>query len=162
MGIINFPGNVSVYELKIGLGQPAISSDKQGIDFPYKGYADPASSTVALAKYQYSLDNGVTYSDMTPVSAADISDLSFNPSGNDLVFHWDAKIDLGDNLYNVPFRVLFQAAEYGLTSTEISRYVVFERTTTNVAALRAKKVFPDNYNGTSGSEFLQGKIPKSG
>lgn len=160
MSYNNFTGDISVYGLSIRLGNPDISSDKQKIEIPYIGVSSPSSSTVILSKYQYSLDNGVSYQDMAPLSPSDTTDLSFTESGSSLTFTWDAKKDLGSNLYNTPIRILLQASEFGLTSTEVTRYFNFERFLVNAETLRAKKPFPDSYQGISGQKFLQEKLPK--
>jgi hypothetical protein len=160
MSFENLSGDITVYGLSISLGQPAVSSNKQYIEIPYKGVTDPSSNTVVMSKYQYSLDNGATYSDMTPVSASDTSNLSFSDSGSLLTFRWDAKKDLGADLYNKSIKIVLQATEFGLTSTEVSRSFYFQRNLTNVAAERAKKPFPDSYDGISGSKYKQDKLPR--
>ena len=161
MSFQNLKGDVSVYELSLKLGLPAISSNKQYIEIPYRGTASPASSTVTMVKYQYSIDNGATYSDMTPVSSADINNLNFTEEGSDLVFNWDAKKDLGNDLYNKNIRVVLQVEEFGLTSTEAYRSIFFSRSTVNVEVERAKKPFPDSYEGLPGNKYKQGKVPQT-
>jgi hypothetical protein len=160
MSFNNFTGDISVYGLSIKLGQPAISSNKQYIEIPYVGIASPASNTVSIIKYQYSLDNGVTYLNMTPMDSSDITNLSFNEDGNAIRFKWNAKADIGNDLYNKSINVILQASEFGLTSAEATRSVYLNRTTTDVAAERAKKVFPDTYGGIPGSVYMQNKLPK--
>lgn len=161
MSFNNFTGAVTVYGLSVRIGSPSISSNKQCIEVPYIGVSDPDSATVSMVKYQYSLDNGVTYLDMTPVSSADTTNISFSSSGTNLKFNWDAKKDIGSNLYNTNIRVVLQASEFGLNSSEATRSFVFPRSSTNIEEEKARKAFPDTYEGISGGDYVKSKLPRS-
>lgn len=161
MAILNLTGDVVIYGLSIKIGAPTVSANKQTITIPYVGTSDPSSSDVTLAKYQYSTDNGVSYKNMKPLSSADISGLSFSPLRTNLVFNWDAKKDLGDNLYNRPLRVLLQASAFGILSAEVTKYYTFPRILVNPVNEQSKKAFPDSYEGIQGNDFIANKLPKS-
>jgi len=161
MALENFTGDISVYGLSIKIGLPTVSADRQHILIPYIGTADPDSETVSLSKYRYSLDNGVTYKDMTPLDTSEVSNLSFSPEGNSLIFKWDAKSDLNGDFYNKPIRIILQASEFGFNSAEVGGYFNFKRELINIADLNAIKVFPDYYEGISGNEFKNKKLPKT-
>ena len=161
MSFQNLQGDVTVYALSVKLGMPAISSNKQYIDIPYVGVSSPDSSTIAMIKYQYSLDGGATYADMTPVSNASISNLNFTEAGTDLTFEWDAKKDIGNDLYNRTLTIVLQAEGFDLTSSEVSRSFIFNKTTINAETERAKKPFPDTYQGIDGNKYKQSKMPRT-
>jgi hypothetical protein len=161
MSFNNFEGSVAVYGLSVSLGQLTVSSNKKYIEVPYVGKASPDSSEVSLVKYKYSTNKGLTYMDMTPVSDTDTENLSFSELGTKGVFRWDAKKDIGNDLYNKNLLVVLQASGFGVTSSEVSRSVYLSRPLTNVAAEKAKTVFPEDYNGLNGSSYKQKKLPKT-
>lgn len=146
-------GTISVTDFSILPGTAALSSDKQSIVISYTGYSYPERTDVAISTYEYSLDNGTTWSSMTTSST--ITGLTFSEDGTAHTFEWEAKADEGMDFYNTNIRVRFNATsgsdETGLTYTSY----IFEREVTNLSTAAEDSPFPDSYGGLSGSDLLK-------
>lgn len=154
-------GNITVIDFSITFGTANLSADKQKIVINYTGFAYPELNAVSIDTYEYSLDNGSTWSEMTPSESTQLTGLSFTESGEENTFEWMAKEDVGVDFYNKTLRIRFNAVsgsdETGLTYT--SYY--FARETTNTAKDAADRLpFPENYAGISGRQLIQDLAPK--
>jgi hypothetical protein len=151
-------GDISITDFRIVFGSAALSADKQKVVISYTGYAYPAKSDVDLDSYDYSLDNGVTWSQMT--TASTVTSLTFAEAGTAHTLEWAAKEDEEMNFYNQTLHIRMTgtsgADETGMTST--SYYL--ERAVENLAQQATQSEFPDSYGGMSGSELLQQLAPK--
>lgn len=159
IGNKNLSGDISVTDFRIVFGTAAVSSDHQKVVINYTGYASPELSNGALSAYEYSLDNGTTWSSMTPSSGTDLTSLGFTEAGTAHTFEWEAKTDEGTSFYNTTVRIRLNAEsgseDTGLTST--SYY--FERAQSNVQPA-PDSPFPDSYAGQSGNELMRGLAPR--
>lgn len=160
MAYEDLAGDIAVYDYRITYGVPSLSTDKQSVIIPYNGIADPAL-TSALVVYKYSLDNGTSWSDMTPSSTTQLTGLSFTASGTSLSFEWESKADIGVSMYNTTIRIKLQAQSGSLTTAEATYNLYFERTSTNLAQQADSAPFPDDYSGIPGNELLV-NAPKLG
>jgi len=160
IGNKNFDGEISVTDFSISFGSAAVSSDHQKVVINFTGYASPELTNVALDSYEYSLDNGTTWENMTPSSGTVLTSLTFSEAGTAHTFEWEAKTDEGTAFYNTTIRVRINATsgseETGLTSA--SYY--FERETTDTSAATRQSPFPDSYSGKSGTELIEGLAPR--
>lgn len=152
-------GTISVIDFRIVIGSAVMSADKQKLVISYTGYAYPEKLDVTLETYDYSLDNGVTWEQMTTASA--VTSLSFTEDGTVHTLEWQAKADEGTNFYNKTLRIRMNGVsdpdETGLTYK--SYYL--SRPVENLADQAAtQSTFPDSYAGTSGYKLLQQLAPK--
>jgi hypothetical protein len=155
-----FSGEISVTDFFIIFGAATISADKQKVVISYKGYASPALSDVVLSAYQYSIDNGSTWSAMTASAGTELSDLAFGLTGTSHTFEWEAKTDVDTAFYNISLRVRFNATS-GVTSTGLtSGNFYFPRVTTNSTPVQTQLAFPASYAGQSGADLLKSLAPK--
>jgi hypothetical protein len=96
---------------------------------------------------------------MTLVSAdSDTSNLTFDTDGEDYELVWQAKTDIGTNIYNnnILIRIIAQAAFSGDTITTTKQAILyFSRVVTNQAQVGSSAPFPDDYSGTPGNKLLE-------
>jgi len=157
----DFDGDIAVIDFAIVFGAAALSSDKQKVVISYTGYAYPELANVELDTYEYSLDNGSTWTAMTPSGSTQLTGLAFTEAGTAHTFEWMAKDDEGMAFYNVTFRVRMNgvsgADETGLTYGSF----YLERNVIDYTAEDAMQLsFPDSYPGMSGYELKQQLAPK--
>lgn len=156
----NLAGRVNVVDFAIAFGTATQSTDFQKITIPFTGSANPArTSSVNLTLYQYSLDDGTTWSNMTIDSgSSDTSNLTFDVNGESFELVWLAKTDLGTRIYNRNIKIRFRAQSIFGTdtiNTTKTRYIYFPRTVTNQAEETDSSPFPADYSGTQGNKLLK-------
>jgi hypothetical protein len=153
----NLRGDILVRDFRITYGVPSLNANKTQVDLPYKGWANPIL-TVNITAYEYSMDNGTTWSSMTTSSG--ITGLPFTTAGASFLFTWDAATDEGMNRYNNFIRVRLQATS-GAHVTDYAYYTLyFERIQTNLAAIGANIPFPADYSGIPPSDLMK-NAPKT-
>jgi len=154
-------GLIEVTDFSIMFGAASVSSDKQKVVINYTGYAFPELANVALDTYEYSLDNGSTWSAMTPSGATQLTSLSFTEAGAAHTFEWMAKDDEGMAFYNKTLRVRINAVS-GLDETGLTYASYYlEHATENLADQADKQSsFPDSYAGMSGNELMRQLAPR--
>jgi len=156
-GFSNLNASIDVYELQVVLGVPNVDADSgyQNVIIPYTGVGNPSDSSVSITRAWYSLDNGSTWSVMTPASGNISTGLTFSTSGTSLEYKWAARTDLGSNLYNTLIKIAFMATGTKGASLQTSRNALFNRTTVNQASTPSQAVsLPDDYKGVFGNELL--------
>jgi hypothetical protein len=154
-------GLISVYDFTIVFGTAAMSADKQKLVINYTGYAFPELAAVELDTYEYSLDNGATWTAMTPSGTTQLTGLAFTETGTAQTFEWMAKEDEGTAFYNQTLRVRINAVEGFSETGLISTSYYIERATTNLASEAAMaSQFPDSYPGMSGNELMRNLAPR--
>lgn len=153
-----FTGRMNAVDFDIDIAAPALSTDFSQVTIPFTGSANPAqTSSVDLTSYQYSMDSGETWSAMTAGTGSDISNLTFEVAGTEHEFIWEAKQDLGTQIYNnnILIRLVGEATFNGDTVSVIgTRYVYFARVVTNEAEEESSP-FPEDYSGTPGYLLLE-------
>ena len=155
------PADIYVKSLNIAFGSIVISSDHQNVEINYTGTGDPSTMAVFLLKYQYSTDNGSTWTTMSATVDTDLTGLTFTPTGNALIFKWKAKEALGSDLYNNLILLKMQAQNGTDVTAEILRSVAFEREQSEQQTARnSSSPFPDDYSGVGVSDLLK-NAPKS-
>lgn len=153
-------GEISVTDFSITLGTGALSSDKQSIVLNYTGYAYPEKTDVEISVYEYSLDNGTTWSAMTPSISTVLTSLTFSESGTAHTFEWESKEDEGMDFYNTNLRVRLRGIS-GLDDTGLSYgSYLFERAVQNLSTISVSPEFPDSYSGISGSDLTRQLAPR--
>jgi len=149
----NLDTELSVVQFKVKIGTPTLSSDFQSINIPYTGTADPERSGVSLSSFEYSIDGGSTWDEMTESSDTDINDLTFSSEGTSLNFEWEARSDLGGSIYNTSIMVRLIASQGGLSTTAATKSVIFLRTVTNESE-EDESTFPSSYKGIPGYRLM--------
>ena len=153
VGNVDIQGDITAYDFRAPIQVPTLSTDKQQVLIPYLGIASPIL-TANLTSYQYSMDNGVTWSTMTPSGDSVLTSLSFTVSGTSLLIKWEFKEDIGTTLYNNFVRIRIRATS-GIILSNYGMYTLnFERTVTNVAQANENVPFPQDYAGIPGTDLL--------
>jgi hypothetical protein len=153
-------GFIEVTDFALIFSTAALSADKQKVVINYVGYGYPELSNVEIDTYEYSLDNGSTWTAMTPSGSTQLTSLAFSEAGTAHTFEWMAKEDEGMDFYNTNLRVRFNAIS-GVDSTGlIYTSYVFERGVTNLSQQTVQSPFPDSYAGESGWEITQALAPR--
>lgn len=152
-------GSVNAVDFAISIGHSSLSSDFQKITIPYTGNANPAqTSSVNIVLSQYSTDSGTTWNDMTLVSAdSDTSNLTFDVDGESYNLVWQAKTDLGTQIYNNSIKIRIRAqATFGSDTVITTKmaFLYFPRSVSNQAQVGSTAPFPDDYSGTPGEKLL--------
>lgn len=155
----NLPGRVNVVDFSVVIGTVSMSADFQKITIPFTGSANPAkTSSVNIVTYQYSLDDGTTWSNMTlDIGSSDTANLTFDVDGEDYELVWNVKTDLGTQVYNNSIKIKIQAqATFGTDSITATRmkYIYFPRVVTDEAAT-SESPFPLDYSGVPGNDLLK-------
>lgn len=154
----NLPGRVNIVDFSITFGNPTQSSDFLKVTIPFTGKANPAkTSSVDLTSYEYSLDDGSTWSTMTAASGSDTSNLTFNVAGTDHSFIWQAKNDIGTRLYNNYIKIRFIATATfsgDSVTTTSTRYIYITRSVSDQGAA-TDSPFPEDYSGIQGRDLLK-------
>jgi hypothetical protein len=153
-GTKDFKGDIKVYNFRITYGVPSLTSNKQGILIPYNGIAEPAL-TANITSYDYSMDNGSTWTAMTPSGGTSLTGLSFTPSGASLNFTWLSKSQIGLSMYNNQIRIRLRATSGALLTAYAMYTLYFERTAVNLRAQQTGSPFPSDYSGVPGSDLLE-------
>lgn len=156
----NLSGRVNVVDFAIAIGHESLSSDFQKVTIPFTGTANPArTNSVDVISAQYSLNSGDTWADMTLVSAdSDTSNLTFDVDGEEYNLVWQAKTDIGTNIYNnnILIRIRAQAAFSGDIIVATKQAILyFSRSVTNQAQIGTSAPFPEDYSGTPGTKLLE-------
>jgi hypothetical protein len=156
-GLSNLAASIDVYELQIVLGLPAIQATGgfKDVHIPYTGIGNPEDTSVDITRAWYSLDDGATWSVMTPTTDNVSTGLTFSPSGTPLTFKWQARADLGSSLYNNLIKIAFKASGTKGDSLQTTRNAIFERATVDQSSTVSQSVqLPDDYAGVFGNELL--------
>lgn len=144
-------GDISVHKFQVAIGTAPLSGNH--VTISYTGTANPAL-TVDLTTYEYSL-NGSTWETMTPQVGTVTTGLLFTTSGASFTFVWMIKTDIGDNIYNRGIQVRLQATSSDMTTTMMSKSLLFEKIVMNMGdAGRNRPKLPDDYEGVAGSDLL--------
>jgi hypothetical protein len=151
IGHHDLDGMISVIDFSLTFGSAVLSADKQSLVISYMGYAYPELTNVAIDTYEYSLDNGTTWSEMTTSST--ITGLTFSENGTAHTFEWEAKTDAGMDFYNISLRGV---EETGLTYTSF----YLDRAVQNLSTAATASPFPDSYSGQSGADLVRALAPK--
>ena len=158
--IRNITAAIEAYDFRVTFNIPTLSADKQQVLISYNGFASPIL-TAALTTYEYSMDNGTTWSAMTASGDTTLTGLAFTVAGASLMFKWQAKTDIGTNLYNRQIRIRLRATSGAIVSDYSMYTLFFERLSTNVAAdAESNNPFPEDYSGVPGNELLN-NAPKT-
>jgi hypothetical protein len=153
-------GTISVIDFSLTFGTTSLSSDKQKVVISYTGYAYPELSNVALDTYEYSLDNGSTWTSMTPSGSTPLTSLSFTEAGTAHTFEWMAKEDAEMNFYNTNVRIRINAIS-GIEETGLTYGSFYlERAVENLSTAAQASSFPDSYSGQSGADLVRLLAPK--
>jgi hypothetical protein len=155
--LINIQGAINVYELKMTIGDPTISAltSYRIVSIPYTGIASPLDSNVSITAAQYSTDSGTTWETMTPAAGTVTTGLSFTVLGTELTYDWQARTDLGSDMYNNAIRIRFMASGTLGYSLYATKTVLFERTVqTPTSTTESIVLFPDDYSGVFGDSLL--------
>lgn len=158
IGTKNLGGDLNVIDFKISkIDEPILSADFKQITLAFTGIANPENTDVELVAYEYSTDNGITWSTMTTESS--LTGLTFSTTGtvNNLV--WDIKEDLS-TIYNVTIKIRFRAqatfdskvilTDYKVRSIYLSKIIVQNSPV-------KESVFPPEYSGTPGSSLMKNR-----
>ena len=155
----DIPADVNVVDFKISkISDPVMSDNFNNTILVFTGVANPENINVSLISYQYSLNNGATWLNMTAAAGSELTGLIFSPAGEDHNFVWAIKGDIGSSIYNIPIKIRFRAqATFGLdtvftmykqrTITIIKNVIIPE---TNVLP-----IFPADYSGVLGSSLIK-------
>lgn len=156
----NITGAVEIRDFEITFGTIELVSNKSQMSFTYYGYAYPEYTNASLTTYDYSTDNGTTWSQMTPSDDTDLTGLSFTETGEELTFKWEVKTDLGTSFYNTTVRIRMQALSGSTYSDLSSTSVLFSRSVSNLSSQNQANPFPNDYSGVDGTELMK-NAPKS-
>ncbi|MBD3261250.1 MAG: hypothetical protein GF334_06130 [Candidatus Altiarchaeales archaeon] len=160
IGNRNITGSVEIRDFEITFGAIELVSNKSQMKFTYTGYAYPEYTNASLTVYDYSTDNGTTWSQMTASSDTDLAGLSFTEDGTTLTFKWEVKTDLGTSFYNKTLRIRMRALSGSTYSDLSTTSVLFSRSVSNVSTQNQAVPFPSDYSGVDGSELMK-NAPKS-
>ena len=151
LNYLNIPLDINVIDFKISnIAEPVLSSDFTKVTLVFTGVANPENSDVSLITYQYSLDNGVTWFNMT--TSSDLEDLDFTPVGLPYNFVWAIKEDIGNSIYNIPIKIRFEAqATFGsdILQTAYKLKTITIVKTVIIPEANVPPIFPADYTGVS-------------
>lgn len=152
-------GRINTLDFAMVIGSAALSADFQKVTIPYTGSANPArTSSVDIVSTEYSLDDGVTWADMTLDSgSSDTTNLTFDADGESYNIVWMAKADIGTQVYNNNIKIRFRAQDAFGADTVVAtkmRYLFFPRTVSNQVAATSSP-FPNDYAGIPGMDLLK-------
>jgi hypothetical protein len=152
--------DLNVITFKIVIGNPILSADFQNLAIPYVGTANPQLTDVDITDYEFSINNGVSYSSMT-LTGSVITGLTFGTAGTAHTLTWAAKTDLSTLLYNTQLviRLMGYSATQGLSTLPATKSFIVPREVTQ-ANLANTSPFPPSYKGLFGPELLK-NAPKS-
>ena len=148
---IDLEADLSAMVFKTTIGTPTISSDGQDISIPYVGTANPARTDVEISSYKYSIDNGVTWVDMTTEST--LTSLTFSTSGTSLTLVWKARNDISGSVYNTQLKVALIGVSGVYTTIETVKTFINERTVTT-STTAENPLFPATYKGVPGYTLM--------
>lgn len=155
----NLVGRVNVIDFSISIGISSLSADFQKVIIPFTGTANPAqTSSVNIVSYEYSIDNGSTWNSMTLDSAeSDTDNLTFDTDGEEYSLTWQAKTDIGTQIYNNSIQIRLNAqATFGSDTVTVVKMtlVSFPRSVSNQAKVGSSSPFPEDYSGILGEKLL--------
>lgn len=155
----NLTARLNALDFAVAIGTTTLSSDFQTVTVAFEGSANPAiTSGVDITGYEYSMDSGETWSTMTIDSgSSDTANLTFDTDGESYSILWNAKTDLGSEIYNNSIRIRLTAqATFGtdVVSVTGTKYITFTRVSTNLIET-SDSPFPDSYQGTPGDKLLE-------
>jgi len=152
-GTRDFTGTLDIHDFRMVVSGVTLNDDSSIATIAYKGIASP-SATCSLATYQYSADNGTTWTTMTTSSAT--TGLSFVASpGYSGTLLWQVKTDLGTLRYNTTLRIRFRANDGSLTTNYAMYSFTIVRIQTDLSATRNRPAFPNDYAGIAGGDLMK-------
>jgi hypothetical protein len=155
-GYTNLLGSIVIKDFRVIVGIPTITSDRLCVSIPYTGIANPAL-TADLSVYEYSTNNGTTWSTMTTSST--VTNLSFTTAGASFTLVWAADTDISTLLFNNYLRIRVKAESGLYESAYATAILYFEKTIINPQTATQNVPFPEDYRGIPGSDLLE-KAPK--
>jgi len=153
---VDLQGTINVYELKMTVGESAIdtASSYRNINITYTGIASPLDSDVDIITAQYSIDSGTSWEDMTPTAGTVTKGLTFIASGEEYTYGWQARTDIGSEMYNNAIRIRFKVSGALGNSLYATKTILFERTVNPPTTSESIVLFPDDYAGVFGGSLL--------
>jgi len=155
----NIASYLNVVDFNISsISTPVLSTDFTKATLTYVGIANPTNTSVNLTAYQYSLDGGVTWSNMTACAGSNITGLTFSPTGNSYSFIWSIRNNVGSNIYNRSIQIRFDAtATFGpdIIITNYKQNTVYLPKVVSILNIPVVPVFSPSYAGVVGSSLLK-------
>jgi hypothetical protein len=146
---------------------PTLTSNFTQAAFSYigiAGYGVPGTSGVTgisgvvLTDYDYSIDNGTTWNQMSTTSGVTGLYFAPAPNGNSIPFVWNIREDLSQ-IYNFTIKIRLAAqgtfgSDVPISTGYLITYMYFPKTVT-VSSPIATSVLPPEYAGVAGYTLLQ-------
>jgi hypothetical protein len=156
---VNILVGIEIHKFQITQGIYSLTDSNRNVSIRYTGVGDPIS-TADLSIYQYSSDSGISWQTMSVADGTIITNLSFTPTGNELIFTWRIKDDIGENIYNKDILVRIQATSESLSTILTPFSLYFSKIVVNAADANKKPPLPNDYEGIPGWDLLS-NAPKA-
>lgn len=160
MGKNNLSGTISIRDIRLIINNMLI--DRNGdVAILTKALSDPSTDNFEIKNLRYSVDGGKSFHSMTSTRIEIDDNAIVDHQGTPIRVYWDAKKDVGTNLYDKVITVSMNAYGSGIQGPTTTLSKVFTKDTIDNQGLGDTPELPKYYKGMSGSAYLSSKLPRT-